>query len=65
MSEAAHNLYEVPQPSRCGACDALAMSEEIGTYKALPRPQSLRFSTALVPRESLRPRPWETQPGSE
>lgn len=60
MSETARNIYSVPAPSRCGACDALQMTEDGGTYKQLPRPQALRFSTTLIPRESLKPRPWET-----
>jgi hypothetical protein len=59
MSETSKNLYRVPEPSRCGACDALQMTEELGTYKKLQRPQTLRFSTELVPRDSLKPRPWE------
>jgi hypothetical protein len=65
MSETAKNIYSVPEPSRCGACDALQMTDEQGTYKQLPRPEALRFSTTLIPRETLKPRPWEQKSDAE
>jgi hypothetical protein len=63
MSETSKNLYSVPEPARCGACDALQMVDERGTYKKHPRPEALRFNTVVIPPETLKPRPWQVPAG--
>lgn len=45
MSESALHVYDVPSPSRCGACDAIQIASE--KYEKSVRPGALRFGAVL------------------
>ncbi len=49
MTETTDNLYEVPLPTRCMACDAIETVTEAGTYKNTTRPGALRFAAVVKP----------------